>query len=219
MKLFRHEIVKIPKIILEDSNHTHIYHTSDGKKFRSVTTMINKTKSDADKKQLQDWRVRVGHAVADYILTTSALIGREAHKLNENYINMDIKSCNFSLLSYAHHRNFKPFLNKISNIYGIEAKLFSNTMALAGTADCIADYNGKLSIIDYKTKRSKQKREWMTDYFIQTAAYATMWGELTNQKIEQLVILASSEQNTMQEFVSEPGKYYNALEQRLIQFK
>ena len=98
------------------------------------------------------------------------------------------------------------------------AKLFSSEMGLAGTAYLVTEYEGKLSIIDYKTKRSKQKKEWMIEYFIQTAAYAKMWEELTGQSIEQLVILASSEQNTLQEFISEPKNYYNALAQRLILF-
>jgi len=91
-------------------------------------------------------------------------------------------------------------------------------MKLAGTADCIAGYNGKLSIIDYKTKRSKQREEWMTDYFLQTTAYAKMWKEITGQHIEQLVILVSSEQDTFQEFISQPQKHYNMLDQRLTLF-
>ncbi len=219
MKLFKHDIVDIPKLILDESNHSHVYQTPDGNRFRSVTTMINKTKSEEDKKQLNNWRNRIGNSVADYIMTTAALIGREAHKLNENYINMSVKSCNYSLLSYAHHRNFIQYLNKIGIIYGVEAKLYSNEMALAGTADLIAEYNGKLSIIDYKTKRSSQRIDWMTDYFIQTTAYARMWEEITGQKIEQLVILASSEQNTMQEFIAEPGPFNNLLDQRLSMYE
>lgn len=219
MKLFRHKTIEIPKCVLDESTGTHIYMTPDGKRLRSVTTMLNKTKSEKDKKQLSDWRVRVGHAVADYIMTTAAIIGTQTHKLNENYINMQCNSSNYSLLSYAHHRKFIPYLKKIKNVFGVEPKLFSSKMGLAGTADLVAEYDGKLSIIDYKTKRSKQKKEWMHDYFIQTTAYAKMWQELTGQHIEQLVILASSEQNTFQEFVSEPQTFYNVLTQRITQFK
>ena len=216
MKLFRHRLIELPKCILDDSTGGHIYVTPDGKRLRSVTTMIGKTKSVTDKKQLTAWRDRVGNPVAEYIMKTSAIIGTETHKLNENYINMERDSCKYSLLSYAHHRKFIPYLNKIKNVFGVEPKLFSNDMGLAGTADLVAEYGGKLSIIDYKTKRSKQKKEWMHDYFIQTTAYAKMWEELTGQPIEQLVILVSSEQNTMQEFVSNPMLHYNALDQRLM---
>lgn len=218
MKVFKHEIVEIPKLVLDESNHTHIYLTPDGKKFRSVTTMINRTRPKADKKKLSDWREREGEQVADYIMTTATKIGTEAHELNENYIRMITGNRNYSLLAQAHHEKFVPYLNKITTIYGIEAKLFSNEMALAGTADLIADYGGKLSIIDYKTKRSKQKREWIADYFLQTTAYARMWKELTGQEIEQLVILISSEQGTFQEFTSEPNLHLNVLEKRLLLF-
>ena len=218
MKLFRHRIIELPKCILDESTGAHVYITPNGKKLRSVTTMIGKTKPAKDKKQLTDWRDRVGKPVAQYIMTTSAIIGTETHSLNENYINMERDSCNYSLLSYAHHNNFIPYLNKIKDVFGVEPKLFSTEMGLAGTADLVAEYDGKLSIIDYKTKRSKQKKEWMIEYFIQTAAYAKMWEELTGKPIEQLVILASSEQNTLQEFISEPKNHYNALAQRLILF-
>ena len=131
---------------------------------------------------------------------------------------MERDTCNYSLLSLAHHKKFIPYLNKIKNVFGVEPKLFSEEMGLAGTADLVAEYNGKISIIDYKTKRSKQRKEWMHDYFIQTAAYAKMWEELTGKPIEQLVILASSEQDTIQEFISEPKNYSNALVQRLLLF-
>lgn len=218
MKVFKHEIVDIPKLILDTSNHTHIYQTTDGKRLRSVTTMINKTKPKADKKKLSEWRQREGEQVADYIMNNAGKIGTEAHELNENYIRMITSNTEYSLLSQAHHKKFIPYLNKINTIYGIEAKLFSDIMALAGTADLIADYDGKLSIIDYKTKRSKQRREWITDYFLQTTTYARMWKELTGQDIEQLVILVSSEQGTFQEFISTPSVHLNALDERLALF-
>ena len=66
-------------------------------------------------------------------------------------------------------------------------------MKLAGTSDCIATYDGELSIIDYKTKRSNQREEWMTDHFIQGTAYAQMFKELTGIQVKQVVILVSSE--------------------------
>lgn len=219
MKLFRHRVIEIPECILDESGGAHIYMTPDGKKLRSVTTMLNKTKSNKDRKQLSDWRIRTGSSVAEYIMKTAAIIGTETHRLNENYINMERDYLKYSLLSYAHHRKFIPFLNKIKNVFGVEPKLFSDAMGLAGTADLVAEYGGKVSIIDYKTKRTKQRKEWMQDYFIQTTAYAKMWQELTGQHIEQLVILASSEQNTFQEFISEPEIFYNVLDQRLMKFK
>lgn len=218
MKVFRESYVDLPKCVLDDSNYTHIYLTPDGRKLRSVTTMISKTKPERDKNQLKRWRGDQGDAVADYIMTTAAKIGRETHKLNENYIKMTDDKSNYLLLSQAHHRKFIPYLNKISNIFGVESRLFSYNMELAGTSDCICEYEGKLSIIDYKTKRSKQRSEWMADYFLQTTAYAQMWEEMTGQRVEQLVILVSSEQDSFQEFKSEPSKYLEALKERVKLF-
>ena len=181
--------------------------------------MLSKTRDQADKNNLQKWRDNVGAGVANYILNTASKIGQDTHQLNEDYLYM-VKNHhdNFSLLAYAHHRNFIPYLNHISEVYGLEVQLFSDSMRLAGTADCVALYNGKLSIIDYKTKRSSQREEWVTDYFIQTAAYARMWKEATGNAIQQSVILVSSEQNTRQEFVVDPADYYDSLDERLLKY-
>jgi genome maintenance exonuclease 1 len=219
MHHFTHTRVPTPICILDESNGSHMYISPSGKRLPGVTTMINQTISEEKRLRLQDWKQRIGVSVADYIFSESAIIGTETHKLNQNYINMIESNEKYHLLSYAHHSNFIPYLDKITNVYGVESRLFSEKLGLAGTADVIAEYDGKLSIIDYKTKRSSQVPEWMTDYFIQTTAYSVMWQELTNQKIEQLVIIASSEQNTIQEFIGFPSEYLNALNSRLIQFK
>ena len=218
MHQFTHITTSIPSCRLDESNRSHVYITHSGKRLTSVTTMLNQTLSEEKKLGLQDWKQGIGESVADYIFSESAIIGRETHKLNENYINMIESNEKYHLLSHAHHRNFIPYLDKITNVYGVELRLFSEKLGLAGTADLIADYDDKLSVIDYKTKRSPQAQEWMTDYFIQTTAYSIMWEELTNQKIEQVVILASSEKNSIQEFIGNPNDYINPLNSRLIQF-
>lgn len=218
MHHFTHIPTNIPICILDESNHSHVYTTPSGKKLTSVTTMLSKTKPEESKVGLKKWRERIGDQVANYIFSESAIIGTETHKLNENYINMIENNEKYHLLSHAHHSNFRPFLDKISNIYGVESRLFSEKLGLAGTADLIAEYDGKLSIIDYKTKRSLQRKEWMSDYFIQTTAYGVMWEELTGQKIEQLVILVSSEKNTLQEFIGIPNNYINLLKSRLSKY-
>ena len=96
--------------------------------------------------------------------------------------------------------------------------MHSDNMLLAGTADCIAEYNGILSVIDYKTKRSDQKEEWLTDYFIQCTAYAIMFKELTGIEVNQIVILVSSEKNTRAEFIKDPNDFKDQLKERLELF-
>jgi genome maintenance exonuclease 1 len=145
-------------------------------------------------------------------------VGSETHKLIENYLNGEEILEKFRLLSEAHFNNLLPFVDKINDIHGIELRLYSDKMKLAGTSDCIATYDGKLSIIDYKTKRSNQREEWLTDHFIQATSYGVMFKELTGIKVEQVVILVSSEKNTRMEFMKNTDDYLDLLEQRIAQF-
>lgn len=197
----------------------HRYLAPDDKSvYDSVTTILGKTKSEYAVQKLEEWRQSVGIEIADYIFHESAIIGTQAHQMNEDYLCNAFENRNTSgdfvddstygkdatrLLARAHHENFKPYLDKINNIHGTEIILHSDTLRLAGTSDCIAEYEGVLSIIDYKTKRSPQKLDWVADYFLQAAAYALMYEELTDIKIEQAVILVSSELDTMQAFVAD----------------
>ena len=200
-------------------NKYHRYTTPSGDIYSSVTTMLKKTQDEESQKGLIKWRENVGEEVAYYIMKNSALIGTQTHTLNEDYLNsMQLKN-NFHLLAYAHHQNFIQYLNKIDNIHGTELQLFSDTMKLAGTADCIAEYDGKLSIIDYKTKKSYQRKEWMMDYFIQATTYTRMYHEMTGKKIDQIVILVSSEENTKQEFIVKREDYEKILDKRLSLYK
>ena len=148
----------------------------------------------------------------------AATIGTETHELIENHINEVRQTDSVRLLSVAHFNNLIPFLQKINNVHGTELRLYSNAMKLAGTSDCIANYDGELSIIDYKTKRSNQKEEWMTDHFIQGTAYAQMFKELTGIEAKQVVILVSSEKNSRMEFVKNTEDYKDLLTQRLNQY-
>ncbi len=114
-----------------------------------------------------------------------------------------------------HYNNLFKYLKKINNIAGIELILYSKSLCVAGTADCIAEYDGILSVIDYKTKRKPQKEEWLEDPFIQATAYSIMFEELTGIKIPQIVILVSSENGETQELVKDPDNYKERLQTRI----
>ena len=200
-------------------NKYHQYTTPSGDIYSSVTTMLRKTQDEESQKGIKKWREDVGEKVAEYVMKNSALIGTQTHLLNEDYLNSIPLKNNFNLLAYAHHQNFIQYLDKIDNIHGIEIRLFSDTMKLAGTADCIAEYDGILSIIDYKTKKSYQRKEWMMDYFIQATTYSRMYHEMTGKKIDQIVILVSSEENTKQEFIVKREDYEKILDKRLSLYK
>jgi len=110
-------------------------------------------------------------------------------------------------------------MEKINNIAGTELVLYSKLLGIAGTADCVAEYNGILSIIDYKTKRKPQKEEWLEDPFIQATSYSLMFSELTGINVEQIVVLVSVENGTTQEFIRSPVDYIDKLKSRIKEYK
>lgn len=215
MKAFQHVPLNISRARLREEDHRYV--TPAGAVYPSVTTILGATKPADAVDGLEKWRAKVGVAVADYITMEASEIGKEAHGLNEDYLNgRAVKAT--KLLARAHHEKFIPYLNRIDRIYGTEVPLYSDMMEIAGTADCIADYGGKLCIIDYKTKRVEQKPEWVTDYYLQTAAYCMMFTEMTKMKVEQCVILASSESDTIQEFRADPREHAAAFILRLQEY-
>ena len=216
MSLYNHIPINFKQAKLIERDNAHFYQTPTGEIYPSITTILHETMSNEKKESLQNWKEQ--EIAANYITQEAATIGTETHKLIENHINEVRQTDNVRLLSVAHFNNLIPFLQKINNVHGTELRLYSNAMKLAGTSDCIANYDGELSIIDYKTKRSNQREEWMTDHFIQGTAYAQMFKELTGIEVKQMVILVSSEKNSRMEFVKNTKEYKDLLTQRLNQY-
>jgi len=216
VSLYNHIPINFKQAELIERDNAHFYQTPTGEIYPSITTILHETMTNEKKESLQNWKNK--EIAADYITQEAATIGTETHKLIENHINEVRQTGEVRLLSVAHFNNLIPFLQKINDVHGTELRLYSNTMKLAGTSDCIAKYDGELSIIDYKTKRSNQKEEWMTDHFIQGTAYSQMFKELTGIEVKQVVILVSSEKNLRMEFVKNTEDYKDALIQRLNQY-
>ena len=216
MSLFNHVPINFQQAELIEKDNEHYYKTPKGDVFPSITTVLQKTMSAEKQQSLQNWKEQ--EMAAEHITKESAMIGTQTHKLIENHLNGIAQTDEVRLLSVAHFNNLIPFLQKINNIHGTELRLYSNEMKLVGMSDCIAEYDGELSIIDYKTKRSNQQEEWMTDHFIQGTAYSEMFKELSGIEVKQVVILVSSEKNTRMEFVKNTEDYKDLLTQRLNQF-
>jgi len=214
--MFNHIPINFQQAELIEKDNEHYYQTPSGDVFPSITTILKKTMSTEKKQNLQNWQEQ--ETAAQYITEESTIVGTQTHKLIENYLNGITLTDEVRLLSVAHFNNLIPFLQKINDIHGTELRLYSNEMKLAGTSDCIAKYDGELSIIDYKTKRSNQQEEWMTDHFIQGTAYSQMFKELTGIEVKQVVILVSSEKNTRMEFVKRTEEYRDLLTLRLNRF-
>lgn len=214
---YKHIPYSFEPAVRDDTGGFRVYKTPQGKQYPSVTGMVGKTKSEKDKASINWWKNK--EPAHEYITAEAIQIGTQTHQLIEDYLNNEPTTLtNCDLLSFAHFERLKPFLHKITEIHGIEVQLYSDKLKLAGTADCVGMYDGNLSIIDYKTKRSDQKVEYLHDYFIQGTTYAVMWEELTDTPINQVVILVSSRKGQLKEFVINPKNYKNEMLERIEKF-
>jgi genome maintenance exonuclease 1 len=96
--------------------------------------------------------------------------------------------------------------------------MFSDKLTVAGQVDCIAEYNGKLSVIDFKTANKERQEDWVENYFLQTTGYSMMYEEIFGKKIEQLVILIAAEDGTMTSFVKDRKEYEQTLIESIDSF-
>ncbi len=128
---------------------------------------------------------------------------------------------------YHHQKDFLPWclftqlqrvLDNINNIHAQEAGLYSDKYKVAGRVDCIAEYDGKLSVIDFKTSTKEKKEEWVENYFIQTSAYCEMYEELYGRAIDQIVILIVTEEGSTQTFVKDKKDYLPLLKPAIEEF-
>ena len=163
-----------------------LYETPDGLHYPSVTTIT----SQMSKKGIAEWRARVGNAEANRISTQASNRGTSVHKLCEDYclnLEMDPKAQPANVEMF---KSIKSELDAhVNNIHSVEGFLYSNFLRVAGQVDLIAEYKGKLSIIDFKTSKKKKPEKWIQNYFIQESAYAFMYEERTNIKVPQLVTI------------------------------
>lgn len=191
----------------ESVNGSRKYLTPDGFKLPSVTTILEETKPLERKKALQEWRKRVGEKQAQQITTEAAGRGTRMHKWLENYVktgNVGTAGNNpYSIQSHTMAKSIiEQGLSKCTEFWGTEVSLYFPQI-YAGTTDLIGVHEGQEAIMDHKQTNKPKKREWIDDYFIQTAAYAMAHNEIFNTKIRKGVIFMCSADNQYQEFVIE----------------
>jgi genome maintenance exonuclease 1 len=151
-----------------------------------VTTVVGAQK----KQSIMEWRHRVGEEVANKISKHATSRGTNMHTLCEHYLNNEPKPPGVVMPDAKEmFISIKPYLNKINNIHYQEVGLWSSQLGLAGRVDCIGEYEGKLSVIDFKTSKKIKKCEDILDYFWQCTAYALMYEELVGTPIDDLVII------------------------------
>jgi len=191
---FNHlDVFHIPTITREqDANGKRFYVTPEGNKYPSVTTMLG----HKEKPWLKSWQTMLGDKKAAAETKRCADRGTTIHKLVELYLNNEPYpdfTRGYKSEYIAGFNQLKLRLNKIDNIRAQEVQLYSDNLQLAGTVDCIGEYEGELCVIDFKTSNNNKSKDMIEDYFLQCTAYAIMWGELTGEPVDNITILMSVE--------------------------
>jgi len=189
------------------------FYDIDGKAYPSITTVLGIQK----KEQLQDWRNKIGEDVANWEMGRAARRGKATHTLIEQYLK-GLTPSERGVLPLGLFRLIKPYVDQIDNIHCLETIMYSKKLTIAGQVDCIAEYNGKLSVIDFKTANKERQESWIENYFMQTTAYAQMYEEIFGKKIEQIVILLASEDGSTQSFIKETKDYMTPLMKSIDDF-
>ena len=189
------------------------FYQIDGKNYPSITTVLGVQKKEG----LEKWRKAVGEEAAKWEMGRAARRGKATHTLVEQYIKGETPSIR-DVLPLGLFRLMKPYIDQIDNVQLSEEIMYSHKLTVAGQVDCVADYNGKLSVIDFKTANKERKEDWIENYYIQTCAYAIMYEELFGKRIEQLVILMAGEDGTMRSFIRDKKDFEPKLEESIKYF-
>lgn len=208
MKLFNHVGLDPIEMSAEMVDGKRMYLTPEGFKFPSVTTVIsNNAKKMAG---IARWRARVGEAKANAKSARATGRGTKYHSIAEDYFNnnLDLKKYSKFPLPVLMFHHSRDTLDRINNIYLQEAALYSKHLELAGRVDCIAEFDGVLSIIDFKTAEEPKREEYLYDYFVQETAYACMLQENYGLSVKQLVTIVACENGETQVKVLPPKKEF-----------
>ena len=182
------------------------FYDIDGQNYPSVTSILGIRKKEG----LQKWRDSIGEDVANWEMNRAARRGKSFHKLVEQYLNNETPSIR-DVLPLGLFRWAKPYIDQINNIRLLEKIMVSPKLTIAGQVDCVAEYNGKLSVIDFKSANKERKEDWIENYFLQCTAYSSMYEETFGEKIEQIVVLLAAEDGTMTAYVKDPQDYIEEL--------
>ena len=189
--MFKHIDVTLPELERETIDGVRYYKVPDDDQLLKLVSITSIT-SHFNREIFINWRKKVGEEEADKITKAATARGTDMHSLVENYLD------NKDLPPVAPMADFlfkiaKTELNRINNIYALEGSLYSKQLGIAGTVDCIAEYNNELAIIDFKTSKKPKPREWIEHYFVQCMAYGCMLYELTGIPVKKLVIIMACE--------------------------
>ena len=207
----------LPELDCETLSTGRTYITPEGNKYPSITTVLG----ELSKESIKAWRARVGAEEANKISTQASTRGTAVHKLAEDYLNNDPDWAKGAMPSNVFAFNqIKPILdNHVNNIWQQEIPLYSDNLKIAGRVDCIAELDGVLTIIDFKTARKTKKKEWIKNYFMQGTFYAAAFLERTGIAIKQTAIIIAVDGDDPQIFVENVSEYLAPLKEARINYK
>ena len=212
--MFNHIEIDYPTLDREMIDGVRYYDTPDGQKLVSITSII----SHYNREIFTKWRKKVGVEEANKITKAATSRGTDMHTLVENYmLNKELPTV--QPLSEFLFKQAKPDLDKIDNIHAIEQALYSKELGVAGTVDCIAEYDGELAVIDFKTSKKPKPEKWIEHYYVQCAAYACMLYEMTGIMVKKFVIIMSCENGEVEVYEQyDKRKYINLLAKYISEF-
>jgi genome maintenance exonuclease 1 len=204
-KEFDLELLEFAHLNRIDGETARLYETPTGERYPSVTTVLGKM---SDKTALNEWRKRVGDVEANKVSARAASRGTSIHNMCEKYILGEEIDTSMPHNMMIFNQIKKILDNKVDTIRATECTLFSHHLQIAGTCDLIADYDGRLSIIDYKTSTRRKRKDWIEGYFLQCALYAYMLWEMTGIGVKDIVIVIGvDDELDAQVFVERPSNY------------
>lgn len=200
---FTHKNFELEELNTETIDGKRFYVTPTGK-LPSITTVLSILSRDS----IQAWRKRVGEVQANAISTRASRRGTSVHQMCEDYINNQFDSKKFLPNDRETFNSLKPILDEhLNNVYAQEVPLWSEYLGVAGRVDCIAEWDGKIAVIDFKTSRKLKKKEYISNYFQQCAAYAVMWEERTGISINNIVVVIAVDGEAPQVFEEKRDNY------------
>ena len=215
--MFNHVELDLPSLSRQLIDGVRYYNVKDEEellKLVSITSVISNYK----KEFFDAWRKRVGEDVADKKTRRATSRGTDTHTLIEHWLkNEDLPTV--QPLSEMLFKIAKPALARIDNIHSLEGALYSRYLGIAGTVDCIAEFDGELAIIDFKTSEKPKPRKWIDGYFVQCCAYACKLHELTGLSVKKFVIIMACENGDVEIYEErDKGKYLKTLVEYIEKF-
>lgn len=215
--MFNHVDLNLPSLSRQLIDGVRYYNVKDEEellKLVSITSVISNYK----KEFFAAWRKRVGEDVAEKKTRRATSRGTDTHTLIEYWLKNESLPT-VQPLSEMLFKIAKPSLARIDNIHSLEGALYSRYLGIAGTVDCIAEFDGELAIIDFKTSEKPKPRKWIDGYFVQCCAYACMLHELTGLSVKKFVIIMACENGDVEIYEErDKAKYLKILVEYIEKF-